>query len=465
MALFFSSALSLEPALGCLLPLNKLFAFWLVFLSVNFQTNKIMKKLLKTAMFLACAALYFADVHAQEWVKTKDEPVSLICISETVNEAPDVVEIFQTTQSNYYHDPRAPRFVLVDQKGKWGLGIGGYLQVKAEYDFSGSVDNVDFFPSEIDRRGVSSSQFQMDMTNSTIFLKLVGNSRLLGDFYVYTSANWRGTGDNFRLHNMYMSSRNLLLGYTVGTFMDLDAAPVTVDYGGPCGMAFYRTTQLRLSYVTDMGLSMGLGLEASKPHGTSNASVTITSQRMPDIPVYVQYAFNEDSHFRVAGVVRNLSYRNLLNGEKHNKYGWGAQASMLATMGKFQLKGQFTMGKGIGSYINNVSNVGVDLVPAAQEGKMTMLRTDAWYVGLQYNASSRFFATATYSQTTLHSAAGYATAFPEAYRRGQYVVANMFMNASENMQIGVEYLHGWRTDFNGEKCQANRINLSARYNF
>ncbi len=447
------------------LRVGKLFSFWLVLLSVNFQTNKIMKKLLKVTLLCAFVALFVDEARAQKWVKTDDEPVSLICISETVNEAPDVVEIFQTTQSNYYHDPRAPRFVLVDQEGKWGLGIGGYLQVKAEYDFSGSVDNVDFLPSDIDRRGVSSSQFQMDMTNSTIFLKLVGNSRLLGDFYVYTSANWRGDGDNFRLHNMYMSSKYLLLGYTVGTFMDLDASPVTVDYGGPCGMAFYRTTQLRLRYAYDWGLSMGLALEASKPYGSSNASVAITSQRMPDVPFYVQYAFNENSHFRVGAVVRNLSYRDLLSGKKHNKYAWGTQASMLATMGKFQVKGQFTMGKGIGSYINNVSNVGVDLVPAAEDGKMTMLRTDAWYVGLQYNASSRFFATATYSQTTLHNNSGYAEAYPGAYRRGQYVVANMFMNASKNMQLGVEYLHGWRTDFNGEKCQANRINLSARYNF
>lgn len=437
----------------------------LVFSFVNFQTNKIMKKLLKVTAMLMCAVFYLSGVHAQEWVQAKDEPVSLICISETVNEAPDVVEIFQTTQSNYYHDPRAPRFVLVDQQGKWGLGIGGYLQVKAEYDFSGSVDNVDFYPSAIDRNGVSSSQFQMDMTNSTIFMKLVGKSRLLGDFYVYTSANWRGDGDDFHLHNMYMSSKYLLLGYTVGAFMDLDASPVTVDYGGPCGMAFYRTTQLRLRYAYDWGLSMGLGIEASKPDGTSNALVRITSQRMPDIPFYLQYAINDNSHIRMAGVVRNLSYRNLLSGEKHNKYAWGVQASMLGTMGKFQLKGQFTMGKGIGSYINDISNVGVDLVPAREDGKMTMLRADAWYVGLQYNASSRFFATATYSQTTLHSNSGYADSNPGAYRRGQYVVANMFFNASKNMQLGLEYLHGWRADFDGNKCQANRVNLSARYNF
>lgn len=424
-----------------------------------------MKKLLKATMFVACASLFVSSVQAQEWTKRNDEPVSLICISETINEAPDVVEIFQTTQSNYYHDPRAPRFVLVDQQGKWGLGIGGYLQTKLEYDFDGSVDNVDFFPSAIGRNGVSSSQFQMDMTNSTIFLKLVGSSRILGDFYVYTSANWRGSGDNFRLHNMYMSTKYLTIGYTTGAFMDLDAAPVTVDYGGPCGMAFYRTTQLRLKYAFDFGLSMGMGIEASKPNGTNNEYANITSQRMPNIPVYIQYAMNENNHLRLAGVVRNLSYRNHVSGKKHNKYAWGVQASMLGTMGKLQVRGQFTMGKGIGSYINNVSNVGVDLVPGSENGNMAMLRAVAWYAGLQYNASSKFFMTATYSQTNLTSEAGYETAYPGAYRGGRYLVANMFYNVNKNMQLGLEYLHGWRNDFNKDKSHANRINFAARYDF
>lgn len=424
-----------------------------------------MKKLLKATMVFVCACLTGSAVCAQDWAKPNEEPVSLICISETINEAPDVVEIFQTTQGSYYHNPRAPRFVLVDQEGKWGLGIGGYLQTKFEYDFGGSVDNVDFFPTAIDRSGVSSSQYQMDMTNSTIFMKLVGRSSVFGDFYVYTSGNWRGDGDNFRLQNMYINTDFMTLGYTTGAFMDIEACPVTVDYGGPCGMAFYRTTQLRLKYSTMWGLSMGLGIEASKPEGTNTEYSNITSQRMPNIPIYMQYDFNSQSHIRLAGVVRNLSYRNNVTGDKHNKYAWGAQATVLGTMGKLQLKGQFTMGKGIGSYINNISNVGVDLVPAAEEGRMTMLRSEAWYVGLQYNVSSKFFTTATYSQTTLHSNSGYSKAFPSAYRRGQYVVANMFYNVSNNMQLGLEYLHGWRSDFDGNKDGANRVNLAARYNF
>ena len=50
-------------------------------------------------------------------------------------------------------------------------------------------------------------------------------------------------------------------------------------------------------------------------------------------------------------------------------------------------------------------------------------------------------------------------------KKGQYLVANVFWNVSHNLQVGAEYLHGWRENFNDVNREANRINLSAQYNF
>ena len=220
-----------------------------------------MKKIFKSLLLAAFALSATLPAMAQRWVEMPGNSNPVICISETINEAPDVVEIFQNTQEGYIHNPRAPRFILVDQEGKWGLGLGGYLQAKIEYDFNNAVNNVDFLPSAIER-GAAPTQYRMDMTNSTLFMKLVGTSRFLGDFVVFTSGNWRGAGLGFQLLNAYMSTKYLTFGYGVGSFMDLAAAPNTVDYGGPCGMMFYRTTQVMLKYGFDWGLSMGVSLEA-----------------------------------------------------------------------------------------------------------------------------------------------------------------------------------------------------------
>ena len=425
-------------------------------------------KTLTRLIALPVIFLSATTLSAQKWVEVSRDAVPIICISETVNEAPDVVEIFQSTQSSYYHDPKAPRFVLVDQEGRWGLGIGGYLQTKIEYDFDKAVDNVDFLPSAIQRDGAPSSQYRMDMTNSSIFMKLVGRSRFLGDFIVYTSGNWRGSGLGFQLQNAYLNTRYFKVGYTVGSFMDIAAVPTTIDYGGPCGMTFYRSTQLLLKYGFGFGLSMGVGIEAPDVNATVNENISIGAQRMPNIPLYVQYNLNNmpGNHVRLGAVMRDISYNDMVSGKDNDKVGWGAQASMLATIGGLQLSGQFTVGEGIGSLVNNISNVGVDVVPdPTSPGEAMFLQTEAWYAGVQYNFSKKIFASATFSQTVMHSKKGYADFNPSAYRKGQYLAANMFYNVSENMQVGIEYLHGWREDFDNKTYNANRINLSARYDF
>ena len=427
-----------------------------------------MKRVFKRTLLSALVLSTVVTAGAQKWVEISDNATPVICISETVNEAPDVVEIFQNTNSAYHHDPRAPRFVLVDQKGRWGLGIGGYLQTKIEYDFDKAVDNVDFLPSAIQRAGAPSSQYRMDMSNSTLFLKLVGSSRLLGDFIVYTSADWRGQGLGLQLQNAYMSTKYLTFGYAVGSFMDIAAVPTTIDYGGPCGMTFYRSTQLLLKYGFDFGLSMGVAVEAPNVNATGNELVEIGAQRCPNVPVYVQYNWRNQpgNHIRLGAIFRDISYTDKVTGKDTDKVGWGAQASVLATMGGLQLKGQFTVGEGIGSLVNNISNVGVDVVANPQvPGEAMMLGCEAWYVGIQYNFNSKWFASAAFSQTALHSRNGYDKAYPEGYRKGQYAVANLFYNVSDNLQLGVEYLHGWRIDFDKKTFNANRVNLSARYDF
>ena len=74
----------------------------------------------------------------------------------------------------YIHDPKAPRFLLMDKQGKFALGIGGYVRATGEYDFGGIVDDIDFVPANIPSSSKIKNQFQMDASTATIFLKLVG---------------------------------------------------------------------------------------------------------------------------------------------------------------------------------------------------------------------------------------------------------------------------------------------------
>lgn len=188
-------------------------------------------------MFLLCgAALSALAVHAQKKVIIEDEsPKGVVLV--TIDKAGDeIIRIMNESQMPYIHEPQAPRFLLTDRKGKFALGIGGYVRATAEYDFGGIVDNIDFIPAYIPNGSKIRNQFQMDASTSTIFLKLVGHTKILGDFVVYTAGNFRdGSNKGFQLRNAYVSFRDVTVGYTYGGFMDLGAMPSTIDFQGPNG--------------------------------------------------------------------------------------------------------------------------------------------------------------------------------------------------------------------------------------
>ena len=171
-----------------------------------------MKTILKV-MFLLCGIGFIPSIaKAQEKVIIADEAPNGI-VKDTIDKAGDeIVRIMNESQFRYIHDPNAPRFLLMDKKGNFALGIGGYVRATAEYDFGGIVDNMDFIPAYIPNASKVKNQFQMDASTSTIFLKLVGHTKLLGDFVVYTAGNFRGGDKVFQLRNAYMSFRNVTVG-------------------------------------------------------------------------------------------------------------------------------------------------------------------------------------------------------------------------------------------------------------
>lgn len=429
-----------------------------------------MKTILKSVCCLLLEAMIVTPALAQqkELYPQLEGPGPVVIISRDKNGKQELVNVFKETQRPHFHEPRAPRFLLTDQEGKFALGIGGYVKTTMEYDFNGIVDDVDFITALIPQPGATSvrNQFQMDATTSTIFLKLVGRTKRLGDFIVYTAGNFRGSGKTFELQNAYLSFLGFTMGYDTGLFMDLAAGPPTIDFQGPDGMTFYRATQLRYEATVAKGFKVGLGVEMPAVDGTPAKDVRIGVQRMPDIPAYLQYSWAKDGHIRVGGILRGMTYEDEVNDKAKSLTGWGVQASGTAGLGKFQLYGQYTYGKGIAQFLNDISNLNVDIVPVANDaGRMQVLPMNGWYAGLQYNFSQRVFASATYSQSRLFTEDCYARFNETQYKRGQYLVANVFWNVNHNLQVGAEYLHGWRENFNKVQREANRINVSAQYNF
>ena len=426
-----------------------------------------MKKKRTFLLALVGLASVVLPLSAQNLLTVADEvPNSIVLVS--VDEAGDeLIEVMNASQLPHVHDPQTPRFVLTDTEGNYALGIGGYVRAVAEYDFGGVVNSVDFIPALIPNHSYLNSQIQMDATTANLYVKLVGRSSLLGNFVVHTEGNFRGSGRTFELRNAYLAFRGVTIGYTYGGFMDAAAMPATIDFQGPNGGTFYRTTQLSYTCTALQNFAFRAGIEMPKVGAETTTAYRIGGQRMPDFTLSAQYAWGDNSHIRVGGILRSMTYAAVSNDDAHSVTGYGVQASTTFGIGSsLRMFGQFTYGKGIGQYLNDLGELDVDLVTNPEkDSRMQALPMMGWFTGLQYNISPSLFLSATYSQSRLYSENGYAATVGDNYRYGQYLAANMFWSASNNMQFGMEYLHGWRKNFDASTRDANRISLMAKYSF
>jgi len=98
-----------------------------------------------------------------------------------------------------------------------------------------------------------------------------------------------------------------------------------------------------MSVLSGKGWKAGVGIEMPVVDGITNQSVNISNQRMPNFPAYIQYAWNKSSHIRVAGIVRNMTYENLVAQRAESKAGWGVfAASTFNVTSKLNFYGQAT---------------------------------------------------------------------------------------------------------------------------
>ena len=367
-----------------------------------------------------------------------------------------------------FQDPRAPRFILINRKGTAALGIGGYVKGSISVDFRGMADSKDFITYTIPtpNNPAQNGQFQMDASTSRLFLSLVGNNRIMGNYTVYLESNFRGGNGNYtlQLRQAFIDMRSVKAGLAWSTFTDVAACPPTIDFQGPCGLVSARNVMLQYHPSLGKHWSMAVAVEAPSATMTTRSQQSeYITQRMPDIPLYLQYGWDEtNSHVRVSGILRGLSYRNLLAEKNKMKLGWGVQLSGVANISHWlTIYGDAVYGNGIEEYINDLGGYGFDLVPAASAGSLTAPAVWGATGGVQVNISPRMFASASYSQCRMYD--GELNA--QTYRYAQYVVGNLFYNITKDCQIGIEYLYGRRVDRDDTSGHANRLNAAIQYNF
>ena len=198
------------------------------------------------------------------------------------------------------------------------------------------------------------------------------------------------------------------------------------------------------------------------------AQGSYTPRRVPDFPVYFQYAWGakRDSHFRVTGVVRDLYLHNAATGNNTSLLGWGVQASTCINLARvLTIYGNGVYGEGITNYIQDLSGLGYDFTPDPQDpAKVQTMPMWGWYGAARINIlPQRLFISGGYSEAHIQQKHGYFSG--DQYRNGQYIFGNIFYNFTSRCSIAAEYLYGSRENREGMKNHANRVSMQVQYNF
>lgn len=382
----------------------------------------------------------------------------------------EVIQFFYINHHNDYQGTKVPSFVITDRKARAMFTIGGFAEFRTAYDFTAVMPNLDFIPSQISMyKNYSNEQRAlMDASTSRLFFEAIMKTGSGMPVVAYVETDFRGVDNALRLRQAYVSYAGFKFGQATSTFTDLNAAFNTIDFEGPNAYTYSRNLMVQYTNSWRSGLSMGVALEYPVVNATYNDYTGEIYQRVPDVPIYLQYAWGEGcskSHIRLSAIMRNMYYADLTAQSAIDKIGWGAQFSASFGLGKVaRLYGQFLYGEGMSPYIQDLQGLPYDMVAdKSNMGKMLTLPAMAYFAGVQFNLCEQVPLTLGYSQVTLYNRDHYLSS--DDYHIGQYIVANCFYNISRAWSVGAEYLYGMRHDFEGDFGRSQRAQVAIKFNF
>lgn len=384
-----------------------------------------------------------------------------------------VLKVLEENAPKYFNAPGMPRFSVIGNERAFYLGIGGYIRGTASYDFGNPIQSpLYFIPSAIpmDGEGGNSSLLQFSAASSNLFFNFVALPHTENKVGAYIDFGFaQGMGNyGFSLKAAYLTYRNLTVGYTTSLFTDGAAAAQTIDQQGPNAMTFLFNTVIDYQWPINRHWKVGVGLEMPKVDASYLNSTRAVNQRVPDIPVYVQYSWKEGKGWlRLSGIMRNMYYRDQVAMKTDDVMGLGIKLSGVSPLTRsLNLYSQSVFGKGISSYVQDLQGLGMDLVPVTGNGgQMEAVEVVASYLGLQYMISQKLSISSTFSEVKAFLPENHEYMDDSTYKQGMYWVNTIIYRVSPVLTTGAEYLWGSRTNRDDSVHHNSRFQLSMRVNF
>ena len=408
-----------------------------------------------------------------------------VCAQESVFSASIIriteidYQVLESTKPNAPYTPQVPQFALKAKNGDFIMAIGGFINPILGWDIGNdlySVSNVNFIPSNIPVPAAkgNKSEFFIDPLHSALDFHVVGLPGTKNQIVGYIKMKFHGQHSAVSISNVYLMYRGFTAGRINTLFQDGAAMPTTIDTQGPNGAVSVHSYQLSYTSNSFNGFNFGVSLELptfDKYNGVYKGKdypdldetqfYGSASQPVPDIPVYAQYLWSKYNRVRVSGILRNFRYRDIVNDQTRNVFGWGVQLSgNLQPCKPLVLYYQATYGQGIGNYIQDLNGLELSYVPKDhQPGKMKASPMMGWLFGAGVKLSPNVSMNAMFSQARVWQTSTY---FPD-YKYGLYAAGNLFYDITAYLKCGVEYVWGKHAEFGGLSATDNRIQSVIRF--
>jgi hypothetical protein len=234
-------------------------------------------------------------------------------------------------------------------------------------------------------------------------------------------------------------------------------------------MVFFRNVQLRWTPIQGENEFM---IAAERPGASADVGAYADRVEIQNIKGHFPYP-DLTSHFRmtrdwghlqIAGILRYIGWTDTLDDEYDldgEDMGWGINLSTNLKAGKGVFRGSVVYGAGIQNYMNDAP---VDIGLSDNIGQigeaLPILGIVAFY---DMNWNERWTSTIGYSRVDIDNSPGQE---PDAFKTGQYALANLLYYPVKDVMLGPELQWGYREN-NSDGWDYNdfRVQFSARYKF
>ncbi|MCF0188602.1 MAG: hypothetical protein HUK04_03830 [Bacteroidaceae bacterium] len=391
----------------------------------------------------------------------------------------DSAKLYATLLANTPIEPEftyAPHFAIVGFGGNFYFSTGARLRFTGSYDWGNPVRNPSAMGVEgIEKVDTKRGLFQMGAGTSKLYFNIIGFPNTGNQVGLFVSLNLDASQNNtysIKAGQVYMRYRHIQCGYATSLYNDRAADSYAINDASPCASGSHSAVQINYQHALTKHITCGIGVEMPRAEFTRCDTKDIeedykqdnTYQRIPDIPLYLDYSWGSDNHVRLSGIIRNISYYDITRREARNVFGWGLKLTGKYCLGPLTLYGMVQGGKAIANYVAGNSESDLDLVPAADParfGELEATKSFGVIGAIQYDITHRVFVTALYSMMRNYTPDYHLTEasipWNSQLRRGMYASANIVWRISDLFSTGLEYCYGSKRLEGGAYLHNNRL--------